>query len=51
LARKRGQAFLDLLMLIMKRLCECVSKLLTQPYSPSGTIHAAEETGDGILES
>lgn len=53
LARKWGQAFLDLLMFIMKRLCECISKLsfpLTQPCSPSGTIHASEETVDAILE-
>lgn len=37
----------------MKRLCECSSRLsfpLTQPYSPSGTIHASEETRDDILE-
>lgn len=53
LARKWGQAFLDLLVVIMKRFCECVSKLpfpLTQPYSPSGTVQAPEETGDCILE-
>lgn len=52
LARKWGQAFLDLLMFIMKRLRECITKLsfpLTQPYWPSGTIHASEETDD-ILE-
>lgn len=53
LARKWGQAFLDLPMFIMKRLCECITKLsfpLTQPYWPSGTIHASEETGDDISE-
>lgn len=40
-------------MFIMKRLCEHIGELpflLTQPDSPSGTIHASEETGDGILQ-
>lgn len=53
LARKWGQAFPHLLIFIMKRLCECISKLsfpLTQPYSPSGNIHASEKTWDDILE-
>lgn len=53
LARKWGQDFPHLLIFIMKRLCECISKLsfpLTQPYSPSGNIHASEKTWDDILE-
>lgn len=53
LARNRGQAFLDMPMFIMKRLCEWISKLsfpLTQLYSPPGAIHASEETGNDTLE-
>lgn len=53
LARKWGQAFLNLLMVIMKWFCECVSKFsfpLTQPYSLSGTVQSPEETEDCILE-
>lgn len=53
LARKWGQAFPGLPIFIMKRLCECISKLsflLTQPCSPSGNIHASEKTGDEFLE-
>lgn len=52
-ARQEDQAIPDLLKSVMKRLCDRTSKSsfpLTRPYSPSGTIHASEERGDGILE-